>query len=99
MDAIDTLDLLDGTDEADALAAMMIAQYVILATEPRDPFHIAIAATKGVKLSTDMGIQAYCPRLLRRKIEFVRRDSGFEPSIICTPEEHLGNANDTESNR
>lgn len=83
MDAKDTLDLLDGTDEADALAAMLIAQSAILVTEPRDPFHIAITATKGVKLSTDMRIQAYCPRLLRKKssLYVMIRDSSFQSSV------------------
>ena len=49
LDAIESLDLLDGTDETDALAAALIAENAVPATEPRDAFHIAIAATNGVK--------------------------------------------------
>ena len=95
LDAIETLDLLDGTDETDALAATLIAQNAIPATEPRDAFHIAIAATNGVKYLLTWNFKHIANASLRAKIETVCRDSGFEPPIICTPEELLGNVNDT----
>lgn len=95
LDAIEHLDLLDGTDETDALAAALIAQNAIPATEPRDAFHIAIAATNGVKYSLTWNFKHIANASLRTRIETVCRDSGFEPPIICTPEELLGNANDT----
>jgi hypothetical protein len=87
--------LLDGTDETDALAASLIAQNAIPATEPRDAFHIAIAATNGVKYLLTWNFKHIANASLRTKIETVCRDSGFEPPTICTPEELLGNANDT----
>ena len=95
LDAIKTLDLLDGTDETDALAATLIAQNAIPATEPRDAFHIAIAATNGVKYLLTWNFKHVANASLRTKIETVCHDSGFEPPTICTPEELLGNANDT----
>jgi predicted nucleic acid-binding protein len=95
LDAIKTLDLLDGTDETDALAAALIAENAVPATEPRDAFHIAIAATNGVKYLLTWNFKHIANASLRTKIETVCRDSGFEPPIICTPDELLGNANDT----
>jgi predicted nucleic acid-binding protein len=95
LDAIKALDLLDGTDETDALAAALIAENAVPATEPRDAFHIAIAATNGVKYLLTWNFKHIANASLRTKIETVCRDSGFEPPIICTPEELLGNSNDT----
>lgn len=95
LDAVKTLDLLDGTDEADALAATLIAENAVPATEPRDAYHIAIAATNGVKYLLTWNFKHIANASRRTRIETVCRDSGFEPPIICTPDELLGNANDT----
>jgi predicted nucleic acid-binding protein len=95
LDAIKTLDLLDGTDEADALAATLIAENAVPAIEPRDAYHIAIAATNGVKYLLTWNFKHIANASRRTRIETVCRDSGFEPPIICTPDELLGNANDT----
>ena len=95
LDAVKTLDLLEGTDETDALAAALIAGNAVPATEPRDAFHIAIAATNGVRYLLTWNFKHIANASLRTKIETVCRDSGFEPPIICTPDELLGNANDT----
>ena len=95
LDAVKTLDLLDGTDEADALAATLIAENAVPATEPRDAYHIAIAATNGVKYLLTWNFKHIANASRRTRIETVCRDSGVEPPIICTPDELLGNANDT----
>jgi hypothetical protein len=48
LELIQTLPLLDATSETDHLAAGLIAAKAIPETEPRDAFHISIAATNGV---------------------------------------------------
>jgi len=52
-------------------------------------------ATNGVRYLLTWNFKHIANASLRAKIEMVCRDSGFEPPIICTPEELLGNSNDT----
>jgi Arc/MetJ family transcription regulator len=49
LEVVKDLSLLDGTTDTDLLAAALIAADAIPVSEPRDAFHIAIAATNGVK--------------------------------------------------
>ena len=49
LEIVKDLSLLDGTTDTDLLAAALIAANAIPVSEPRDAFHIAIAATNGVK--------------------------------------------------
>ncbi len=92
---IKNLDLLDGTAVTDSLAAALIVANAIPASEPRDAFHIAIAATNGVKYLLTWNFKHIANATLRKRIEAVCRDSGFEPPTICTPDELLGIADDT----
>lgn len=95
LEIIANLDLLDGTTATDSLAAALIASNAIPVTEPRDAFHIAITATNGVKYLLTWNFKHIANATLRKRIEGVCRDSGFEPPTICTPDELLGIADDT----
>lgn len=95
LDVVEHLDLLEGTTVTDSLAAALIAANAIPASEPRDAFHIAIAATNGVKYLLTWNFKHIANATLRKRIEAVCRDSGFEPPTICTPDELLGIADDT----
>ena len=92
---ITNLEMLDGTTATDLLANALIAANAIPATEPRDAFHIAIAATNGVKYLLTWNFKHIANATLRKRIEGVCRDSGFEPPTICTPDELLGISDDT----
>lgn len=92
---IANLEMLDGTTATDSLATALIAAKAIPATEPRDAFHIAIAATNGVKYLLTWNFKHIANATLRKRIEGVCRDSGFEPPTICTPEELLEITDDT----
>ena len=87
--------MLDGTTATDSLATALIAAKAIPVTEPRDAFHIAIAATNGVKYLLAWNFKHIANATLRKRIESVCRDSGFEPPTICTPEELLEITDDT----
>ncbi len=95
LEVLTNLELLDGTPATDSLAAALIASNAIPATEPRDAFHIAIAATNGVKYLLTWNFKHIANATLRKRIEGVCRDSGFEPPTICTPDELLGITDDT----
>jgi len=54
-----------------------------------DALHIAIAVTNGVEYLLTWNCRHLANAALRTKIEEVCRSAGYEPVIICTPEELL----------
>ena len=49
MTAIGAIELLDTSDAVEELAAALVAQRAVPSSQPRDAFHIAIAAVNGVQ--------------------------------------------------
>ena len=95
LNVIQSLPLSDATLETDLLAAALIAAKAIPETEPRDAFHISIAATNGVKYLLTWNFKHIANATLRKRIESVCRNAGFEPPTICTPDELMGLTDDT----
>ena len=90
LDAVASLALLDVTDAVDDLADRLTADGAIPPSEPRDAFHIAIAAVNGVQYLVTWNFKHIANATMRARIESACRDAGFEPPIICTPEELAG---------
>lgn len=90
----DTLSLLDITDASRDLANELMARGAIPASEPRDALHIATSAVHGVNYLVTWNFKHIANAAMRGRIEAVCRDAGFEPPIICTPEELAGNESD-----
>jgi predicted nucleic acid-binding protein len=84
---VQALDLLASATEVDDLVKALIAGKAIPASEPRDAFHIAIAAVHGIKYLLTWNFKHIANASLRPRIEQICRDAGFEPPIICTPDE------------
>lgn len=87
---IQTLPFLQTSEDVDALAAALIAAKAVPASEPRDAFHVAISAVNGVNYLLTWNFKHIANASLRGLIEQVCRDSGFEPPVICTPDELSG---------
>lgn len=87
LEVVKDLDLLEASDEVDDLADTLISGKAVPASEPRDAFHIAIAAVSGVDYLLTWNCKHIANATLRGRIEKLCRDAGFEPPIICTPEE------------
>lgn len=87
LEVVQDLDLLEASNEVDDLADALISEKAVPASEPRDAFHIAIAAVNGVDYLLTWNCRHIANATLRGHIEKVCRDVGFEPPIICTPEE------------
>lgn len=94
LEFIADLDIVGGSDEADMLANALITSKAIPQTEPRDAMHISLAATNGVKYLLTWNFKHIANAQLRTKIEETCRVNGYEPPIICTPEELMGIEND-----
>jgi len=94
LEAVASLPRLDATDEVDELVDKLISNGAIPPTEPRDAFHVAIAAVNGVQYLVTWNFKHIANATMRGRIESVCRDAGFEPPVICTPEELPGGDDD-----
>ncbi|WP_425617769.1 type II toxin-antitoxin system VapC family toxin [Anatilimnocola sp. NA78] len=90
LDEVEFLPLLDITEEVHDLAEKLTLQGAVPISEPRDAIHIAIAAVHGIQYLVTWNFKHIANAALRNRIESVCRDAGFEPPIICTPEELVG---------
>lgn len=80
---------LNVTDEVGELARILIEQIPIPKKAQLDAFHIAIAAVHGVDYLLTWNCTHINNAELRPRIEDICRSQGFEPPIICTPQELL----------
>jgi predicted nucleic acid-binding protein len=94
LEVVKEIDLLEATVEVDDLADALISAKAVPASEPRDAFHIAIAAVHGIVYLLTWNCKHIANATLRGRIEKVCRDAGYEPPIICTPEELVEIDND-----
>jgi len=79
--------LLDATDEALLLAQQLVQSGAIPEKAAEDAAHIAIAVTNGVEYLVTWNCRHIANAVMRPKIEAICLASGYEPTIICTPEE------------
>jgi predicted nucleic acid-binding protein len=91
---IQGIELLAITDEAEALATELVSQKAVPASQPRDALHIAVAAVNGVRYLATWNFKHIANPTLQGQIAFVCRQAGFEPSVICTPEQLLETRHD-----
>lgn len=89
LNVIKTLETLD-IDDVRGLAAALLAAHAIPPSEPRDAFHVALAAVNGLEYLVTWNFAHIANAAMRAQIEGVCRDAGFEPPVICTPEELAG---------
>ena len=89
LEALEAVSLLDASPEAENLAQELID----LATVPRqaaeDAAHIAIAiaVTNGVDFLVTWNFRHIANAAMRCRIEHICRQAGYEPPVICTPNE------------
>jgi len=87
------LDLLEGipavavTADALSFARSLVENRVVPRTAEADALHIAIAAAGGMEYLLTWNCRHIANAQIRGKIEELARLRGFEPPILCTPEE------------
>ncbi len=81
--------LLDATAEAERLARDLIALQAVSPSAAVDTAHIAIAVTNRCPLSylVTWNFRHIANAAMRSRIERVCRGAGYEPPVICTPQE------------
>lgn len=87
MEALEGVPPLAPTPEAVALAKALIERGPLPAKAEVDALHIAIAAVHGVQYLLTWNCKHIANARMRPQIEALCRDAGYEPPILCTPEE------------
>jgi predicted nucleic acid-binding protein len=79
--------LLEQEAEAGELAAALLREVPLPPNAAADALHIATAAVHGMQYLLTWNCTHLANATLRPRIEAVCRAAGFEPPLICTPEE------------
>lgn len=87
LETIADLPKLSITDAVKTLAKSLISEGAIPPKAEIDAYHIAVAAVNGVEYLLTWNCTHIANAIMRPKIEEVCRQQGFEPPIICTPQE------------
>lgn len=84
------LAVLAATPEAVELAARLVAKGPIPDKSNVDALHIAIASVHGMGYLLTWNCTHIANAAMRSEIESICRSAGFEPPVLCTPEELMG---------
>jgi hypothetical protein len=96
--ALASVTLLGATDEARQLAEERVAANAIPERKAEDAAHIAIAVTNGVDFLVTWNCRHIANAAMRSEIERVCRRAGYEPTIICTPDELMETDDEDDNN-
>lgn len=83
------LTLLEISDEVSALATALMAGVPLPEKAALDALHISVATISGVEYLLTWNCKHIANPALRPQIERICRELGFEPPVICTPQELL----------
>lgn len=96
--ALESIPLLDATSDAESLANTLVASGAVPRQAADDSAHIAIAVTNGVDFLVTWNFRHIANAAMRTRIEQACRQAGYEPPVICTPNELMevndGNTSD-----
>lgn len=84
---LDPLTLVETTEDALVLARQLVDSRAVPREAPEDALHIAIAVTNGIEYLLTSNYRHIANATMRAQIEDLCRRAGYEPPIICTPEE------------
>ncbi len=86
---LDGISLLLVPDDVNSLAESLIAGVPLPENAAIDALHIAVAAVNGVEYLLTWNCKHIANPSMRPRIERVCREMGYEPPVICTPQELL----------
>ena len=82
-----SLPVLAATTAATELGSALVTAGAVPSVAARDALHIGICATNGVQYLLTWNFRHLANAALRSKIDQGCRSAGYEPAIICTPDE------------
>ena len=87
LEIAEDLSLLAVTEEAERLAPLLLKAAGLAPNAETDALHMAIAAVHGMDYLLSWNCSHIANATIRRSIEKQCRASGYEPPVICTPQE------------
>jgi len=90
LEALDGIPLLSINQEAVALARAFVEKGPIPEKARVDALHIALATTHGMDYLLTWNCKHIANAEMQTGIAKVSREAGFEPPVVCTPEELFG---------
>ena len=84
---LEIVSLLDTTTEVENLAQTLVDLAAVPRQAAEDAVHIAIAVTNGVDFLVTWNFRHIANAAMRSRIEHICRQAGYEPPVICTPNE------------
>lgn len=87
LQAIVGIPLLPSSPEALELAKVIMSQALIPQKASEDALHIALATANGMDYLMTWNLRHIANATTRSQIEALCRTEGYEPPVICTPEE------------
>ena len=87
LEIIKDLPPLSVNEEVRKLGKALMSKGPIPSASEIDAFHIAVAAVNGIEYLLTWNCTHLANAIMRPKIEEVCLNQGFEPPIICTPQE------------
>ena len=75
------------SEEAERLAPLLLRAAGLAANAQTDALHMAVAAVHGMDYLLSWNCTHIANATIRRAIERQCRQSGYEPPVICTPQE------------
>lgn len=89
LQVLEGIPLLQFTEDVRSLAEALVAAVPLPAKAAVDALHIAIATLNGMDYLLTWNCTHLANAALRSRIERVCREQGYEPPVICTPQELL----------
>ena len=86
---LEGIPLLEISDDVNALATSLVTGVPLPEKAAIDALHISVAAVNGVEYLLTWNCKHIANPSMRPQIESICRDMGFEPPVICTPQEML----------
>ncbi|MBM3818406.1 MAG: type II toxin-antitoxin system VapC family toxin [Acidimicrobiia bacterium] len=87
LDLVAPIPLLEVTPEMLEFAAHLLERVPLSQQAAVDATHVAVAAHHRVEFLLTWNVAHLANAVLRRRVEAVCRAAGFEPPVLCTPDE------------
>ena len=93
LDLIQDIPLLDFNNEAGDLAKEILRRNILPPKAALDVFHIATTAVHEIDFLLTLNCKHIANAFIFRRIEKICRDFGYQPPVVCTPQEILEKEN------